>query len=479
MEAGAAEAQERAEAAGQTGGESVHQGGEGQPPGVPEDARRAPEKDARTVLSEAREKLEEEGSFLEAMDEETEAATETLEEEDTEEPDISPVEEETQEERSLEIPESDMLPEAALPDGWSYDANNRLHRKDGTMASLQDHETLRREFEKGLEAADADEGPQEPDVEETADDPESPDLTVELPGRQPDETVKVTAADEETAERLRQLRNDAMRREEFKRQKQSLDQDRQQFRELEAEFKADPSRFLAKRVEDPELREKTVLRLLGQDEETFNRVQSTLRQWDMNPDKKRADLAEMENEARDRKQETTREQRVREQARNAATQARSHVEDLAREAGLEGVRAKKFMKTAMREVGDAMVDANRFEISRDEAIQVLEHTGTLEAFGATPGASRGRSSSRRGADNGKASERRVRAVDPDSEAARKARRAGEEMKSEAESRRAAAASPQGAGASAAQQVTPPEGQSVKERIAWAKEKGLGTILSGQ
>lgn len=480
MEASAAEAQERAEAAGQTGGD-VHEGGEERGPGVPEEATRDPDspQTVQESVARAREQLEQGGSLADLAEGGEEEATPDLSLEEPE-PDVEAAEEEGEEEPEhpeLQIPEEDTLPEAALPEGWEYDANNRLHRKDGSFASLQDHETLRSEFEKGMEAAEETPSEEEPDVEEPSS--EESDLVVELPGRQPDETFKIEAADEETAERLRQLSNDAMRRQEFKRQKDSLDEERREFREVTTAFKADPAAFLAEQVEDPEIRKRTVLRLLGENEEVFNEVQSTLRQWDMNPDKKRADLAEMDKEARDRREDTTREERVREAARKGATQARRHIESIVNEAGLRGETAKRFFQDAMQDVGTAMAQAGRFEISQDEARKVLEASGTLEAFGVSPGDSGDRTSSRPGASEGSASDRRVRAVEPDSEAARKARRAGEEMKEEAESRRAAAATPHGAGASAAQQVTPPEGQGVEERIEWLKERGLGAVLSGQ
>lgn len=473
-----------AEQEGQTA--TAQEGAQEKPPAVPEDARRDPDAPETVTdsIARAREKLEQGGSIADLADEgdaaeeevaaALEADAEAQEGEEPAEPEI--------ERPDLALDEKDVLPDSALPEGFQYDEHNRLHRPDGSYASLAEHEELRKQFQATGEEAPEEELEEEPtaeaeEEEEQLEDEDYEDLVVEIPGRNPDESFELVAHDEETAERLRQLSNAAMRREEYNRQVESLESRFEEFREVEREFQADPAAFLAEEVK-PEIRKDVVLRLLA-DDATYDEVASTLRQWEMNPDRKRADIAELERDAYKRKDEVSREDRVRQTARSAARQARQHMETLVDEAGISGPAAEKILKDGMSELGQAMMQAEVYDISLDQAKNVLSQTGTLDLLGLSANGSKGRSSSRGGSSEETRSKGRVRAVDPDSEEAEKARRTGEELEKKAGSRRAAAATPQGAGASAASQVQPPEGQSVEERIKWARKKGLGAVLSGQ
>lgn len=476
----------------QTGDQATAtQGGGDPPPAVPEDARRDPDapESVTESVARARERLAEGGSILDV--EEADAAEDQLTDdlEAGREPEPVEAEAEGEEEAGeeierpeLAIDESDRLPDTALPDGWQYDDHNRLHRPDGGYASLAEHEELRKlhtetseEIEDDLEGSDeieSDEG----DLEE---DEDFEELLVEIPGREEGETFELAAADKETAERLRQLSNGHMRRAEFNRQMEALEREKEQFQEVADDFLADPARFLVQEKIDPDIRKEVVLRLLAH-EDVYDEVSSTLRQWEMNPDRKRADIAEIERDSYERRFEKTSEQKVTRTARAAARQAREHVETLLQEAGVtEGKAATSLLRKGMSEIGRAMMNSGRYDITVDDARHVLEQTGTLDLMGLPARGSGESSSSRNGTSEESRSPRRVRAVDPDSEEAEQARRTGEELKKKAESRRAAAATPQGAGASAATQVEPPEGQSVEERIKWARDKGLGAILSGR
>lgn len=463
-------------------------------PGVPEDASRDPDapQTVRDSVAEAREALEE-GMSLEDLAEEgppaepPEAPEEEGPELEAEEEEPAPEEEpEEIDKPHLQIPEDEQLPQDFLEEsGYSYDDFGRLHAPNGDFVSLQRHEELRQEA-VGLEAGEElepedeleeEEAPEEEPEEERETEEVDPELVVEIPGRGPDDDPeRVAAPDKQTADALRRLRNGYMRGEDFNRKAEALEDQRQELQEFETQLRADPAGTVLEVAPD-DVKTQMATRLL-EDDEVYEHVRSLIEDWRMNDHKRRADIYEAKEKSRERRSEVTRDTRIRRKAREGARNARQAVEGLLPE-GISDTAARKLLEEGMGDLGEHMVETGNYDPTTEDARDVLRETGTLELFRQIGGGS-GERSSEEGEASESASTRRVRRVEPGSEEAEKARRTSEELEEKAEKRRGAAATPQGAGGAAATPVSPPEGQSVEERIEWVRERGgLDAVTAGQ
>jgi hypothetical protein len=78
------------------------------------------------------------------------------------------------------------------------------------------------------------------------------EIVVTIAGRHPGEPLQLVVEDEETAERLRQLANGALRREELNRQLETVRRDREELDALAQHLELDPAGFLVTQIK-PEI----------------------------------------------------------------------------------------------------------------------------------------------------------------------------------------------------------------------------------
>lgn len=460
------------------------------PDAVPETASRDPEApmSVRDSIAKARERLEQGGSILDLEDAEPAPSPEPTEEE-TADLEAEALEAELEDELEAPEPGEEAEPVPADdrwhlegdPEGTYRDHQGRLHDaehhgfvSDSRFAEARMEIARRRDedAEAELEEEELEAGAEE---EEDAGEGEVEGLTVTLPGRDPGDEFEIVAEDEETAERLRQLKNGFQRGEEHRRQMESLNRDRQEFEEVSEAFLADPAAFLASNVRD-DIRKDVVLHLLS-DDELLEEVQPKLREWEVNPDRREADVAELRLKSRERRDEASTRRSIEDRMQDTVTRMRETIQGWL-PADLPASEAQKLQTLAMKTVGEEMLAARKFDVTEDDMRKVLDHYGLSRMFEFS--GSSGGNGQPGGSDPSPSSARRVKPVSGDSEEAEKARRKGDEFKESSAKRRAAAAAPPGAGATAASAPEPPEGQSVKERIEWVrKHGGIGNVLAGK
>lgn len=302
----------------------------------------------------------------------------------------------------------------------------------------------------------------EPTGEEVA--PDDPRLTVPVPGRNPtDPDYEIVVDSLETAERLRQLVNAAMRGDEARAYVA------EQMREIEAARDAitvDPAGFLLDTFRDaPEVVEHVALALLSQPG-VWQRVAPRVLNWD-DPDKFELDAAKI---ARQQYEMRDQLRTMAEQRRVVADNLRDVQQAVQRmiPATLDPDQQAAFYRDALRDLKD-YADRHRL-LTLDVNDIPLLLARRLAAYGLDPlEAARGLSTpARREAPASRTPSPALSSAAATREPPRP--KSGKQFVAAAEKRRRAAAiAPPGAG-SPSNVPTPPEGQSIEQRIAWHRQQ---------
>lgn len=307
--------------------------------------------------------------------------------------------------------------------------------------------------------------------DETEDEAEAPDdesdeapegVTVRLPGRGEGEELEIEVSDPETAERLRQVANDGMRRAEFNRRIGEVEQGRAELREVEELIQQDPVGFVTERL-DASLREQVTTALLA-DPEIYERVAETLTGWDEDPSRRDADRYRIRAEQAERRDKLRTEQAegraVREHAHAVAAAVRELIPDDA-----DDRTARDFYADA---IGDLQRAARERDVAPADVPALLERR--LRLYG-LPATARDSLTAEHAPSAGDAAARPGgrKAPDPASRAAT-ARATGKRFRqASARRRQVAATAPAGAGAPPLQQARAPKGTGVKGAVEHARK----------
>lgn len=363
--------------------------------------------------------------------------------------------------------------ESLVPDG-SPPGLQRARNADGTFAgpSLD-----------GLTAADdpaAIVDPNAPPADPNAppdpnalplDDAPDPELIVALPGRRPEDgDVELVAADKETAERLRQLRNGFTRGEEARAMIADAQAQMQEVNAFATALDVDPIGVIEQRQYAPEQRANLVLSMLTQPE-VYAMVKDILPML-ADPKEFRYVAAEVENDRnKQRTEATTRIETQR--AVQANVQEVSAAIDALIPDGLSEIQRQVFIQDARADVGRFANARGLLTLDPVALPQVL--AARLQAHGMDTAAAHARLA--RVQPGASAPVRpATRSAAPPAPAAPAAApapagRTAEEIRAAADKRRQVAAiGPQGAGAPAMTTQKPPAGATLKEASAFARQR---------
>lgn len=171
---------------------------------------------------------------------------------------------------------------------------------------------------------------------------------VELMPRDPNgEPVRLRVEDRETAERLRQTLNGAMRREQYEAERAQLVEREAQLAQREVEIAVDPVGFVFQTYgQDPHAVEEFALALLATPG-VYERVAPRLQTWD-DPMVYRADAAEIRERWRSSAQERFQTVQAVREVRENTVQIEGIVTTLAEQ--LDGVRAEQFIVDAFNDL---------------------------------------------------------------------------------------------------------------------------------
>lgn len=350
------------------------------------------------------------------------------------------------------------------PDGrfYSEEQVRALAAGDQTPQSAEPTQT-----QEGQEAA--------PQPEEArAEPPEGELVTVSLPGRRPEDPDEVYEVPRELAESINRLRNGYMRREEFNRQMADVRAAREELQYVEQRLRHDPENFLIEHI--PVERRANVVKHLLADEEVWNAVVEELARWDQNELERRAAWAELHAARMRQSREAEAAIAAERAAAENALQIREAIRDLTPDS-MDPQRADLFFRYAIRDLQQYVNEHGINRLDPAEVPVLLHRLGTLQAFGIplptspAPQAN-GRVSGQTAAVQPSAVRPTVRPSGPAGSqvaTAVPAQDPGAVFRQQVERRAAASAvAPMGVGAAPAR-PRPPDGQTVKDRIKWARE----------
>lgn len=377
--------------------------------------------------------------------------------------------EEPAEEAAAEVDE-----DFELPEGWKRTETGKIQRPNGEWATKAEIEALR--SGEDVETVSTTEEGAEEALEGEAD--EDGPLTVSVPGREPDDEdvelpIDVEALEEagltpdEAKERVQQLRNGYMRRQELNRHLEQIETDRTELEVIEQQLAEAPADFILGHV-DPEIQASLATRILAtMPEERFSAVIDRLAGWQRDPTKRREEALSLREEQLQRQEQLREDYRTRSSETELVVGIQKNVNSLIPESWPEG-KARRFFRYGVTEIQDHLRENGVEGFDPGEVPQVLAQAGLLDDFGLsndgepTTGSSADPSASSAGSE------------EPAGEAEiEKAKRAGEETAKRAKRRKeAAATAPAGAGSSMLGGMKVPSGQSFEERINWL-EKRLG------
>lgn len=352
-----------------------------------------------------------------------------------------------------------------LPDGWKRTETGKIQRPDGSWASKAEIEAI-----KAGEPVET--------VTTTGEEEDGP-LVVSVPGRMPDDEdvelpLDADALEEmgltpdEARERVQQLRNGYMRREEVNRHLEQIQDDRAELDFIEKQLREQPEDFILGHV-SPEVRGRVVERVLAtMPEETFNTLVQKVAGWNRDPVSRREEALRIREERTERREKIRDEYQETTESRRRAAEIGREVSRLIPEAWPED-KAERFFRFSVAALRDHIVQNEIEDLDPADVPKVLGQVGVLDDYGLSEnggpgtGSEADRSASAAGSDDGPAGEAEIE----------KAKRAGEEVRERTKRRKeAAATAPAGAGSSVIAGAKWPKDQTFEERMNLL-EKRLG------
>lgn len=366
------------------------------------------------------------------------------------------------------------------PAGWARLDNGLYRGPDGRFYSEDQVRALAQDEQVAPAPAEGDAEPVEEQAEaaeaDATDESQAELVTVSLPGRRPEDPDEVYEVPRELAESINRLRNGYMRKEEFRRQMEDVNQARAELQAVQTRLRYDPENFLIEHI--PAERRASVVKHLLADDAVWNAVVEDLARWDQNELERRAAWAELQAERLRQSREA--EAQIAEERAIAqnALQIRDAIGDLVPD-GMDPQRADLFRRYAIRDLQQYVNEHGINRLDPAEVPILLHRLGTLQAFGIPLPTSPAPQANGRTMGGQTAVPQPAPAYRPAARptgpagnavaSAAPARDPGAVFRAQAERRAAAAAvAPAGVGAAPAR-PRPPEGQTVKERIEWARQ----------
>ena len=313
-------------------------------------------------------------------------------------------------------------------------------------------------IEPDADASLATDAPATDDADEPADDPA---MRVGLPGRGPnDADVDIVVDDPEIADRLRQLRNGYMRGEEVRAAERRLEASERALSEIEMMMRVDPEGFVFERI--PQDRQASIALQMLAEPGVWAMVKDLIP--DMQDDDTRDTVrVKLENERLKRRDQVGAEFERQTQQQVAMTTVKRGIAVAIPEHLPEALQVQLYHQ-CQQDVKDYVERTGMMIDPRDVPLLIA---GRLRDAGVDPLDAASRLARQTTSDAGAG--RPTNANAPRPRAAQGSQPTGEQLVRSAAVRRAASAGrPSGVMPSAAPVPAAPRGQSIQERIAWAR-----------
>lgn len=317
------------------------------------------------------------------------------------------------------------------------------------------------------------EGEEDAETETGTETDDEDDLSVlRLPGRRPDdedfelpidaEALEAAGIDpKEAAERVNQLRNGYMRGSEVREAREAVRGQQGELDFIYRELQERPGEFLTQNVHAshyPDLLKNLIVQL---DDSAYEQVLNHIGQLDRDTNARERARLDIEKQ-RIQHREERQQQR---QSSDYVKQVRTEIINLVPE-DMDDARADEFFDYAIFKLESYARQNPGQRLQPDRVPVLLQELGALDPFGLSQ--------------NGEATTRTDDATAPNADRAKKGpkgkdteqKRAGQDLRKRADSRKNAAVSPAGA-TTGASPTKPPRGQSFDERMAWIEKHGTG------
>lgn len=325
-----------------------------------------------------------------------------------------------------------------------------------------DGEEAAKEAEESKAAEDGEE------VKETPADGADDGITVQLPGRNDGELVDFVVDDQDTADTLLRLNKGYLRGEQLAAGQAKVQKEWDELAVIDSGLTVDPVGFIMEKV-GVENRVNLALELLL-DEEVFPKVQEQLDAIE-DPDKRRVLKLETDAKRRELTDAATAKATLESSAKAAVHKIGAEVVALIPE-GMDHDRSVRFQVAAMNTAQALAGQLGRMEITPAELTKALKDDGLLDRFGIDPVAAPADGKKAAGTSSG------AKGSPPKKAAEKPAAQPVADLKKASLRRKGIAGSASaGAGAPGAT-VTLTKGQSMKERIAEVRKRGVAAVLSG-
>jgi hypothetical protein len=306
-----------------------------------------------------------------------------------------------------------------------------------------------------------------PEGEETPEEAPSPDLVVELPGRRPgDDPFEIVVDDVQTAERLRQMVNSAMRRDQYNEAMAEVERSQAELRAVEEQITLDPAGFILDHL--PEDTQIEVAMSILTKSDIWERLQADVTAFD-DPDRLELARARLESQRYKKREERKALNEETKAAQKNATEIKRALTKLV-PANLTEEQEELFLQDALQAVQKHVLRTNVRRLEVADLPLVL--AARLRAYGVDPTSA----AAKLAEDTAPENEGRDSQV-PQSAQNRqraKAQMTGKQFRDAQEKKKAVAAMTPPSASTPAGIRTPPPGQNLQQRMEWAKQHGMTT-----
>ncbi len=320
---------------------------------------------------------------------------------------------------------------------------------------------------EGEEAEEGEGGDADDEVEgEEKEGDEAKAITVKVPGRQPeDEDLEIEVEDQELAERINHLRNGFMRGEEIRERMVQIDASEEAMEELSDSFEVDPAAFVMKWTDDENL-PSVVLALLTESQ-VWDSLKAQIQKLFNDPQELRTAQAEAKSNRLEAAQKLTKRIEQRKENAKSGAELRDAIDLMVPETLAEKAR-DLLIQDLTRDTADHITRNKLGSLDVKDLVPIL--AARLESNGIDP------LEARKAVQNGSRSRGKISTK----KGPKKKPKTGTEL-AKASAKRKKVAAPPGPGKRAAptQPTKLPAGQTIKERIAAAREHGIAALTPGE
>lgn len=306
------------------------------------------------------------------------------------------------------------------------------------------------------------EGEEKPEGEETP-----PELVVELPGRRPgDQPFEIVVDDVQTAERLRQMVNSSMRREQYNEAMQEVERSQAELRAVEEQISVDPAGFILDHL--PEETQIEVAMSILTKPEVWERLQGDVTAFD-DPDRLELARARLESQRYKKREERKALNEETKAAQKNAAEIKKALTKLVPD-NLTEEQEELFLQDALQAVQQHVLRTNARRLEVADLPLVL--AARLRAYGVDPTTAAGKLAEQSADGDEPKRDTQVPASTQNKRA--KAQMTGKQFREAQEKKKAVAAMTPPSASTPAGIRTPPPGQNLQQRMEWLRQHGITT-----